>query len=398
MIAPDSRPTVCQVLHSLDIGGAEVLAAGLARSLSDRFQFVFACLDGVGQLGEQLRADGYTVEVMERQPGIDWKCGFRLAKFLRENNVSVVHAHQYTPFFQSMLARLAYRRPPIVFTEHGRHYPDNRSSKRVAVNRVLSRSDDRIIGVGDSVSVALVENEGFARSRVETVYNGVGLGPFEAVSGDTALRRKMRSELGLKDNETVILQVARLNPLKDHLTALKAVVALRSKGVPVRLVLAGEGEERGRIEQFIAGNSLESVVCLLGARRDIPELLAAADVFLLSSISEGIPLTLIEAMAAGVPVVTTSVGGVAEVIRPGVSGLLARAGDWQELADHAMSFVPDSVFRGRIIAAARQRARELFSLERMHRDYVAIYERAVGRDQTGSADRNVGSVEVLERV
>ena len=128
------------------------------------------------------------------------------------------------------------------------------------------------------------------------------------------------------------------------------------------------------------------------------ELLAAADVFLLSSISEGIPLTLIEEMAAGVPVVCTSVGGVAEVVQHGISGLLAPAGDARELAEHVLSLVPDSAFRGRVIESAQRRARGLFSLERMHRDYVEIYERAAGRDQSGSAGRNVGSVKVLESV
>ena len=397
-VAQDSRPTICQVLHSLDIGGAEVLAAGLAQSLSDQFRFVFACLDGVGLLGEQLREDGFTVEVMDRQPGIDWKCGFRLAKFLRENNVGAIHAHQYTPFFQSLLARLAYRKPPVIFTEHGRHYPDSRSSKRVAVNRVLTRGDDRIIGVGDSVSVALVENEGFRRGRVETVYNGVELGPFEAVCGDVELRSRVRRELQVSDHEKVILQVARLNPLKDHLTALKAVDSLRASGVDVRLILAGEGEERRRIEQFVVEHTLEKHVTLLGARRDIPRLLAAADAFLLSSVSEGIPLTLIEAMAAGVPVVCTDVGGVAEVIQNGGCGLLAEAQDSEGLANHVRSMLDQSGMRDRIVGAAHARAREFFSLTRMHRDYLAIYEQALGLDQTGASDRTVASEKVLESV
>ena len=146
------RPVICQVLHSLDIGGAEVLADGLARSLANRFRFVFACLDNLGSLCEQLRSDGFPVGLVNRKvPGIDWKCGFRLAAFLREHNVDVIHSHQYTPFFQSLVSRLSYRRPPIVFTEHGRHFPDSRSAKRVAVNRLLLRSDDRICGVGDNL-------------------------------------------------------------------------------------------------------------------------------------------------------------------------------------------------------------------------------------------------------
>ena len=174
--ARDRLPVICQVLHSLDIGGAEVLAAGLARELSDRYRFVLACLDNqVGVLGEEFAARGVPMKVFHRQPGIDWKCSFRLASFFREHRVQIVHAHQYTPFFKSLLARLTYRRPPIVFTEHGRHFPDSRSSKRVVVNRALLRSDDRLIGVGESVRRALVDNEGLPERRTETIYNGVPL-------------------------------------------------------------------------------------------------------------------------------------------------------------------------------------------------------------------------------
>lgn len=222
--ASDHRPVICQVLHSLDIGGAEVLAAGLARELSDRYRFVFACLDDeVGVLGNEFRERGVAMQVLHRQPGVDWKCSLRLAGFFRQHRVQIVHAHQYTPFFQSLLARLAYRWPPIVFTEHGRHYPDSRSSKRVAVNRALLRSDDRLIGVGESVRRALVDNEGLPERRTEVIYNGVPLEKFHSLRHDRDLRRSVRSELGLAQDDFAILQVARLNALKDHATAIRTV-------------------------------------------------------------------------------------------------------------------------------------------------------------------------------
>ncbi len=374
-----SKPTVCQVLHSLDIGGAEVLAAGLARALSDRFRFVFACLDDVGTLGEQLRDDGFTVELLGRSEGIDWACGRRLGAFVKAQRADVLHAHQYTPFFQSMIGRLSRWRTPIVFTEHGRHFPDSRSMKRVAVNRLLMRRRDRVIGVGASVRRALIANEGIAADRIEVIYNGVDLGPFEAVQDDSTLRREVRAELGVVDHEAVILQVARLNPLKDHLTAIAAVRKLRDSGVNARLVLAGEGEERQKIETAVREASLQHHVELLGARRDIPRLLSAADAFLLSSISEGIPLTLIEAMAAGVPVVSTDVGGIPEVIDHGSTGLLAPAHDAGRLARHLQRALTESAFRGSVIAAAQNKARERFSLDEMHRLYAGVYSECLVR-------------------
>lgn len=378
----DDRPVICQVLHSLDIGGAEVLAAGLARELSDRYRFVFACLDDeVGVLGEEFAARGVPMKVFYRQPGIDWKCSFRLAAFFREHKVQIVHAHQYTPFFQSLLARLAYRRPPIVFTEHGRHYPDSRSSKRVAVNRALLRSDDRLIGVGESVRQALVDNEGLPERRTETIYNGVPQENFLAVKGDDDLRSDVRAELGIGAHEFAIVQVARLNALKDHATAIRTLKRLRDDDVPAKLILAGDGEERPALEQFVSDQQLTESVVFLGARSDIPRLLASADSFLLSSISEGIPLTLIEAMGAGVPIVSTDVGGIAEIIEHGVAGLLAPARDDETLATHLKTLWQNPKQRTELAENGCQRAVEQFSLGQMHRQYVDVYDQLLGRSK-----------------
>ncbi len=374
-----TRPTVCQVLHSLGIGGAEVLAAEIARRLSDRYRFVFACLDSLGTFGKQLVREGFRVEVLNRQPGLDWRCAFRLAKFQREERVAVTHAHQYTPFFQALLGRLSYRRPPIVFTEHGRHYPDQRSSKRVLFNRSLIRQDDRFFGVGHAVSAALIANEGLPEHRVECIYNGVDLAPFAAVAQHEALRTEVRRELGLTANEFVVLQVARLNPLKDHLTALRAIERLAARGIPAKLVLAGDGEERSKIEDFVSSHGLAQRVVLLGARRDVPRLMAAADVFLLSSISEGIPLTFIEAMSAALPIVATDVGGCAEVVLHGETGWLAPAQDDNQLASHLESLQRDSLQRRQFGLAGAARAHELFSLDRMLAEYSAVYDSLLGQ-------------------
>lgn len=388
----DDRPVICQVLHSLDIGGAEVLAAGMARELSDRYRFVFACLDDeVGVLGKEFEERGVPMRVFDRQPGIDWKCSFRLAAFFREHKVQIVHAHQYTPFFQLLLARLAYRKPPIVFTEHGRHFPDSRSAKRVAVNRALLRSDDRLIGVGESVRQALVDNEGLPEKRTETIYNGVPLENFQAVNGDAQLRQNVRRELGIDDGEFSIVQVARLNSLKDHATAIRTLKRLRDEQVPAKLVLVGDGEERADLEKLVAEVSVGGDVVFLGARSDIPRLLAAADAFLLSSISEGIPLTLIEAMGAGIPIVSTDVGGIPEVIEHGVSGLLAPAGDAGTLAAHLKSLWQNPEQRSQLAENGCQRAVERFSLEQMHRQYVDVYEQVLGRATPSRFVANIDS-------
>ena len=379
-------PTICQVVHSLHIGGAELLVTELSRALRDRFRFVFACLDSAGPLAEQLRDEGHVVEVLERQSGVDWRCGRRLARFLREQQVAAIHAHQYTPFFYAMMARGFSGRTPIVFTEHGRQHPDYRRLKRVVCNRLLLRQDDRVIAVGEAVRQALIRHEGIPASRVELLFNGIRLQLFRNAADDRAMRSQVRSELGLSDSEFVVVQVARLNSLKDHATAARAIARAARQVGSLRWLVVGDGEERAALEATLREQQIGGITQLLGSRRDVPRLLAASDVCLLSSISEGIPLTLIEAMAARLPVVATDVGGVAEVVVPDFNGLLAPAKDDATLAQHLVRLAQDRALGPRLGRNGAARAADLFSFQRMAEGYARVFEEVL-EQASGSQDR-----------
>jgi glycosyltransferase involved in cell wall biosynthesis len=365
-----ARLTVCQVLHTLNVGGAEMLAARLARRLKRECRFLFACLDERGTLGEALAGEGFPVHVLERRSGLDWRCAWRLGRLLRRERVDVIHAHQYTPFFYAVLARQLYRRAPIMFTEHGRHFPDYPRRKRMLFNRLMLRKRDRVVGVGKAVADALIANEGMPAPRVEVVYNGIDTDAFAAACADCA---GLRRELDLREADFVIIQVARLDYLKDHAAAVRTMHRLASSTPRARLLLVGEGPERGKIEALVRELGLEGHVRFLGLRQDVARLLPAADVFLLTSISEGIPLTVIEAMAAGLPVVSTRVGGLAEVVEEGATGLLAPAGDDAALAAHLHRLVEDAELRRRLGQGGQIRAGALFSERQMHARYRDLY-------------------------
>jgi glycosyltransferase involved in cell wall biosynthesis len=355
-------------MHGLRVGGAEVLVARLARRLRDPYRFCFACIDELGTLGEELRDEGFLVDLIERRPGVDWRLPLRLARHFARRRVALLHAHQYTPFFYALTSRLLYRRSPILFTEHGRWVPDYPRRKRIVANRLLLQRRDRVVGVGEAVRQALIVNEGIPARRVGVVYNGVDLSPYRHPVERTAIRR----ELGLMDQDFVLIQVARLVPIKDHLTVLRVVQRVAREMPRVRLVLVGEGPEEKAIREFVTQNKLEEHGCLLGLRSDVPRLLAAADVFLLTSINEGIPLTVIEAMAAGLPVVATDVGGVAEVVRQGETGLLAPAGDVEALARHVLALASREG-RERLGCAGRELAFAQFSEDKMIASYDRLY-------------------------
>jgi L-malate glycosyltransferase len=361
--------TVCPLLHSLSVGGAEVLAARLARRLRGSFRFVFACLDDIGPLGEELRAEGFPVVLLGRKAGLDWGCPLRLARLFREQQVDVVHAHQYTPFFYGLAARLRGPWRPILFTEHGRHQPDYPRPKRMLANRLFLSRRDRVVGVGEAVRQALIHNEGIPGRRVGVLYNGIDVDAFGAAVDRSAARR----ELGVGPDDFVLLQVARLDYLKDHATAVRTLARVVAQAPQVRLVLVGDGPERAGVEAQLHALNVTDKVRFLGTRADVARLLHGADAFLLTSISEGIPLTVIEAMAAGLPVIATDVGGLREVVDDGVTGLLAPAKDDAALASHVLRLAADADLRRAMGDAGRARAKRYFDESRKADDYQRLY-------------------------
>ncbi len=370
------RATICQVLHNLNVGGAEMLAYRLAKQLGGRFRFVFACLDEVGSLGDGLLAGGMPIEWLRRRSGWDLGCARRLAAFVRRENVDLIHAHQYTPFAYSLLSGLWGRRPPILFNEHGRFYPDRRRLKRVVFNRVMLRPCDRVVAVGQAVRQALIDNEGISSARIAVIYNGV---PLRDHDGTADQRGSVRQELGLSDSDFLILTVARLDKIKDHATAIRTLARAVTACPQTRLVVVGDGAERDNIRQEIRRRGMERWIQMLGERHDVSRLLRATDAFLLTSVSEGIPVTIIEAMDAGLPVVATNVGGVAEVVEQGSTGLLAPAGGDEGLAEAILRLIRDPSLRREMGQAGRRRAEALFSEDRMHRAYAAVYEEMLGQ-------------------
>ena len=380
---------VAHVVHRLYRAGAEVLVASLSRRLRDQFSFVFICLDEIGPLGHELAEDGFPVLSLDRQPGIDLKLARRMRAACREHQVDILHAHQYTPFFYSAISRGMSGKPRVLFTEHGRHYPDIRRPKRVAANQFLLRRRDRVTAVGEFVKRALVTNEGLPARRIDVIYNGIDLDQFggdDGQAGDAresgagALREQVRSSLGLEATQPVMLQVARFHSVKDHATAIRAVAGVRKQMPDAVLLLAGDGDERTEMEKLVEELGVQANVRFLGVRKDISDLMAAADVFLLSSVSEGVSVTLLEAMACRVPVVATDVGGNPEVVDAGVTGLLAPRGDDVGLAEHLTTLLSDAVMRERMGEAGRSRALGMFTEAQMHDAFAQLYvDMAAGR-------------------
>lgn len=370
--APSDRPTVMHVLHTLERAGAEVLVRDMVRAMDSDFRFVVVALDGRGPIGRELRTRHVPVHVLHRRPGVDRLCVAQLQKLIRRHRVNIVHAHQYTPFFYAATARLlGARYDGLIFTEHGRHWPDKRRWKRIVANRLLGRMVDRITAVGEYSRRALIEYEDLPGDRIQVIRNGIDIAPFMSV--DRGARRRIRSQLGIAETDQVILQVGSLRPVKDHATSMKALRGLHDHDCRATLLLAGDGPLRNELAAQARRLGVLQHVRFLGVRDDVPALWQAADVALCTSVSEGISVALLEAMAASKAVVATDVGGNPEIVIPDQTGYLAPSGDVTALVGTLHDLLVSPQLRSQFGRAGHERVCEQFNQIDMHCSYANLY-------------------------
>ncbi len=362
------------VLHVMQVAGAEVLVAETIRRLGPRIEPVVLCLDRVGALGELMQKEGVEVIAFARHAGMDLSVVRRLARVIRERRLDVVHAHQYTPFFYGALgAKASLTNPRVIFTEHGRHYPDVVSWKRRFANRVLfDRLADDVNAVCGFSATSLAAHDGFSKARIEVIENGVDLSRYRVVRDQGALKAR----LGLAADRRHIVTIARFHPVKDHRTLLQAFSHVAASIPDVDLLLVGDGPLRGELEQIARSLGLAERISFLGVRDDVADILAVADVFALTSVSEAASITLLEAMASKVPVVVTEVGGNPEIVRHGIDGLLAPRGDASAIAAAIVTLLESPDTARAMARSAADRVATLYTLDRTIDRYYSLYRRA----------------------
>jgi glycosyltransferase involved in cell wall biosynthesis len=370
-------------MHAMQVAGAEVLVNETIRRLAGSIEPTVLCLDAVGAIGERLLAQGVPVICLERRPGRDWRLAWRMAREFRARRIEVVHAHQYTPFFYSALARALMRLPPkLILTEHGRAYPDHVSPLRRTVNRlVLDHLVDEINACCTFSGRALARVDGFAGHRIGLIANGIDVERY----GTAQDRAALRCSLALDPARRYVIAVARFHPVKDHAMLLRAFAKVAAARSDVDLLLAGDGPLRDELQGQTRALGIAGRVQFLGVRCDVPQLLQAADVFTLTSLSEAASLTILEAMASRLPVVVTEVGGNAEMVRPGIDGLLVPRGNDSAAAAALLRILDDPVQAAAMGASGRARVEQNYHLSGTVDHYWRLYQR-LGR-QPGASRR-----------
>jgi glycosyltransferase involved in cell wall biosynthesis len=364
--AADAR--VLQVVLSLNPGGTERLLIELVHRLQTAIPMAVCCLDEPGAWAVELERSGVHVTALRRRPGFHPMLGRALAREAARHGATVIHAHHYSPFIYAALARLWGSGCPVVFTEHGRLSDAPPSVKRRLANTLFARTGARAFAVSEDVRRHLVA-EGFDDSRVAVIYNGTDPGPPPEAAG----RLRVRTALGVGDETVVVGTVARLDPVKDLATLLRAIAAPSCR--QILLLILGDGPERPHLEALAAELHLGSRVRFLGYRADAREWLAGCDIYANSSVSEGVSLTILEAMAAALPVVATAVGGTPEVVDESC-GRLVPARNPDALGRTLDDLARHHDRRLELGRAARRRVEARFTIERMVAEYRAVYEAA----------------------
>lgn len=368
------KPTrILHVVDSLGKGGLENgLVNLIGRLNSDRFEHVVCAVRRLGPNAERLEAAGARVICLDTQAVSRFQAA-TLVRTIRDINPDLVHSRNWAGI-EAVLAGRWARSRGLIHSEHGLEADTSIKEpwRRNWFRRLAFELADRVLTVSHQLRDLHAKRTGFPAQRITVIHNGVDSRRFQP---DPAIRARVREELGFSPSEFCIGCVGNLTPVKDYPTALRGLDSFDQACDNWRLVVVGEGPERPKLEEIVnAHPRWKNRVTFLGLSHRVPELLAAMDVYLLSSVIEGISNSLLEAMASGLPAVATAVGGNPEVVVDGESGLLFPAGDFKKLAEQLLLIREQAELRASLARRARQRVREEFSIDSMVRKYQAVYE------------------------
>lgn len=392
-----TRPLrVMFLITSMPVGGAEVLLVNLIRRL-DRSRCVphLCCLKDLGPLGEQLAREGVPTSSHLIGGKYDVRVLWNLVRRMRSQKIdAIVTVGAGDKMFWGRLAAKLAGLPVICSAIHSTGWPDGIGT----LNRLLTPITDAFIGVAARHGRHLIENERFPALKVHVIPNGVDTDRFQP-NPEAAAR--VRHELRIPKDAPVTGIVAALRPEKNHLLFLEAAALMHSKRPDARFIIVGDGPQRPAIELGVQRFRLGECVHLVGSRSDIPELLSACDAFMLTSHNEASPVSILEAMSVGLPVVSTNVGSVCESVEHGVTGFLAQPGNACDLADSLLTVFGQAELAAQLGAAGRQTVIDRWSLDAMVRGYEDLLcgifaekrgQRDVGGDSVG--DHSISAAEV----
>jgi len=359
---------VVHTVLNLGFAGLERVVTELSLN-ADRnlFDVEVCCFHRKGYFADILEKAGIAVTILpQKQTGVDYGYVWKLSRFFRQRAAQVVHAHTGTFIFSALAGKLA-RVPAIVYTDHGRFLVEPKV--RLVEDYISARLADRSVAVSAELFRYMIDRVKFPAAKMTTIVNGVNTETF----APRPRPPKLLNEFGLSAETRILGCVASFIPVKDHLTMLKALTRVTAQLPGTVLFLVGDGPLRRAIEESIVTDGLAGRVVLTGKRQDVPDLLNLFDLFLLSSLSEGTSMSIAEAMASGVPIVATDVGGNRSIVDHGLNGLLVRPGRPEEMAEAILALLRNDERRSSFAREAVEKIKREYSAQVMASRYADLY-------------------------
>ena len=395
----DNRPLLVHVLYRFAIGGLENGVVNLINHLpADRYRHAIICVTDHDPLfAQRLQRSDVQIHELHKKPGLDLLVWWRLYKLLRQLRPALIHTRNLSALEALVPARLAGV-PARLHSEHGRdaNDVDGNNVRYQRLRRWLLPLAQRVVALSHELADYLRNKVGVSGSKIDVICNGVDCDRFTPTTTPTqataptqtpAAPAATNTSTPRQHNALRFVSVGRLQDVKDPLNVLRAFAALVAMRptLPLHLSLVGDGPLLGACQQFVREHDLQDKVELAGAASDVPQRLRHADVYLLGSRAEGISNTVLEAMASGLPVIATRVGGNAELIVDGETGFLVPAEQAEAMAAAMRRYVDDRALLGRHGAAARTRAVAEFSLAGMMARYQALYDQLLNTQRLSNS-------------
>jgi len=362
------RIKVCYMAHTFAVGGAEEMVLNLVKHLPSRFEPVVCCINEAGPIGEEIRKTGTPVTVLGLTPGLRHPLHVRgIKRYLRETKPAIFHTFLLTASLYGRLAAILERVPIVIGTEVNIY--ERKRRHHILAERMLMAGTSRVIVSAKSVRDFYVNQIHCDQAKIDVVYNAVDW----KAAQRTRSRSDMRAELGIAPNTKVAGVIARLTEQKGHRYLFRAMATPDLSDL--HLVVVGDGGLRDALQAETKALNIASRVHFLGARRDLGDLLGAMDVFVMPSLWEGLPLSMILAMGAGLPVVVTAVAGIPEVVENRKTGWLVEAGSVVGLSTALAEVFADPVRASAVGEAARVFVLPRFGVDSYVSSIAGLYDR-----------------------
>ena len=365
---------ILYLITGLNTGGAEVFLRDLNKRIDRNiYEIKILSLISVGSIGKQIQKDGGDVLTINTGFKYNPFLFIKLIFFIKKYNPDILHAHLFHANFLGRIAGKLCKVPIIISTFHS-------NKEEGFFRRKLLKYTDKFTNINIVVSEKAVEEftelKIVSKDKTRVIYNGLDLNKF--YYQNCSLVKKTREEIRVDETKKILISVGRLHKSKGYSYLINAFKIVKKNNPETVLIIIGEGEERKKIEKQINALKLQDSVFLLGQKDNVQDYLSAANVFILSSLWEGIPIALAEAMACGLPVVVTAVGGIPEVVENGKTGFLVEPKNSEALAEkieYALNLSGEE--RKKISRHARKKVEETSSIEETVKKYENLYKELI---------------------